>query len=89
LCATEEKITEAIERIKNNSMNVAIIGVGLIGGSMALALREKGLATTIIGVDTNECHQQKALELGLVDKISELDAAIKDARSHNTGSACR
>src|SRR5688572_11571120 len=32
-------------------MTVAIIGTGLIGGSMALALRENGLATNLIGVD--------------------------------------
>jgi prephenate dehydrogenase len=60
-------------------MKVAIIGVGLIGGSMALALREKKISTTIIGVDANEAHQQKALELGLVDKIADLDLAINEA----------
>jgi prephenate dehydrogenase len=60
-------------------MKVAIVGVGLIGGSMALALREKKIATIIIGVDANEAHQQKALELGLVDKIADLDLAINEA----------
>ncbi|MDP9229788.1 MAG: prephenate dehydrogenase [Bacteroidota bacterium] len=56
--------------------NIAIIGVGLIGGSMAIALKEKGIAKKIIGVDTSELHQKKALELGLVDEISGLDDAI-------------
>ena len=60
-------------------MKVAIIGVGLIGGSIALALNEKKMASTIIGVDDNEVHQQKAMELGLVDKIAELDVAINEA----------
>jgi prephenate dehydrogenase len=60
-------------------MIVAIIGIGLIGGSMALALREKGIATNIIGVDASLAHQKKALEMGLVDKITELDNAIREA----------
>lgn len=60
-------------------MVVAIIGVGLIGGSMALAMQEKGLASTIIGVDNNTLHQQKALELGLVHRIVELEEAVDTA----------
>ena len=60
-------------------MNVAIIGIGLIGGSLALALREKKLAAKIIGVDANELHQQKAIELSLVDEIMVLDKAIENS----------
>lgn len=56
--------------------NIAIIGVGLIGGSLALQLKEKGLSKVIIGVDHNESHQQQALALGLVDKIDSLENAI-------------
>lgn len=55
---------------------VAIVGVGLIGGSLALQLREKGLVSRIVGVDSNEAHAGKALELGLVDGILGLDEAI-------------
>lgn len=59
-------------------MRVAIVGIGLIGGSMALALKEKGFADWIIGVDANEAHQKKALELKLVDEILPLnEAALK------------
>ncbi|MEO6289748.1 MAG: prephenate dehydrogenase [Ginsengibacter sp.] len=57
-------------------MNVAIVGTGLIGGSMAIALREKGIASNIIGVESNALYQQQALELLLVDEINELDEAI-------------
>ena len=57
-------------------MTVGIIGVGLIGGSLALALKEKNIAQTIIGVDINPIHQQKALELKLVEEIYPLDRAI-------------
>jgi prephenate dehydrogenase len=55
---------------------IAIIGVGLIGGSLALQLNEKGLASTITGVDNNPEHAAKAVELELVDQMSDLDEAI-------------
>ena len=58
---------------------IAIVGVGLIGGSLAIQLNEKGLASKLIGVDSNRDHQKKALELGLVDEIMELDEAINNA----------
>ncbi len=57
-------------------MTITIIGTGLIGGSLALALKEKGIAGKIIGVDANPLHQKKALELGLVDTIMNIDEAI-------------
>jgi prephenate dehydrogenase len=57
-------------------MKVTIIGLGLIGGSMAIDLRKTGVATELIGVDFNEVHAQKALELGLVDKILPEDKAL-------------
>ena len=57
-------------------MNITVIGLGLIGGSMALALKEKGLAKKVVGVDNNLVHQQKALELGLVDEVLEMKDAI-------------
>ncbi|HEX3167885.1 MAG TPA: prephenate dehydrogenase/arogenate dehydrogenase family protein, partial [Chitinophagaceae bacterium] len=58
---------------------IAIVGVGLIGGSLALQLNEKGLASRLIGVDSNRDHQKKALELGLVDEIMDLDEAIDNS----------
>lgn len=58
---------------------IAIVGTGLIGGSLALQLNEKGLATTIVGVDNNEEHARKALELELVDKMADLETAIAEA----------
>jgi prephenate dehydrogenase len=58
---------------------VAIIGVGLIGGSLALQLNEKGLTSGIIGVDSNPENANKALELGLVDEIQSFAEAIENA----------
>ena len=60
-------------------MRVTIVGVGLIGGSLAIALKEKGIAQKVIGVEANYEHQQKALQLGLVDEIQDLDDAIKNS----------
>ncbi len=59
---------------------VTIIGTGLIGGSFALVLKDKGLATTIIGVDNNEEHQEKALKLGLVDEVLQINDAIAKSK---------
>ena len=58
---------------------ITIVGVGLIGGSLALQLHEKKISSKLIGVETNEFHAQKALELELVDEILPLDEAILDS----------
>ncbi len=55
---------------------VAIVGVGLIGGSLALQLNEKGLAGGIVGVEANPEHAKKAVDLGLVDEVVELEQAV-------------
>ncbi len=60
-------------------MNITIIGLGLIGGSMSLALRSKTHIDRIIGVDHNQVHCAEALRLGLVDEIMELEEAVKKA----------
>ncbi len=60
-------------------MRVTIIGTGLIGGSMAIALKEKGFAQKIIGVDDNKIHEQKALTIGLVDEVMDINEAIENA----------
>jgi prephenate dehydrogenase len=57
-------------------MKITIIGTGLIGGSLALALKDKQLAGHVIGVEANPNHAEKALELGLVDEILSLEDAI-------------
>lgn len=55
---------------------ITIVGVGLIGGSLALQMNEKGMAAGIIGVESSETHAAKALELGLVDEILPLEEAV-------------
>ena len=58
-------------------MTVTIVGIGLIGGSLALALKDKGIPSKIIGVDADPEHRQKALSLKLVDEVKELNEAIE------------
>ncbi len=57
-------------------MVITIIGLGLIGGSLAIDLREKGIAETLIGVDNNTKNSNDALRIGLVDEIKNLNDAI-------------
>jgi len=61
-------------------MTITIIGLGLIGGSFAKDLHESSSVTELIGVDTNEAHAVKAVELGLVDRTLPLDQAIEIAQ---------
>lgn len=61
-------------------MVVAIIGVGLIGGSLAISLKEKGMASRVIGVDQQEQNIKKALDLKLIDAAATLDEAMQQAQ---------
>jgi prephenate dehydrogenase len=58
-------------------MKTTIIGVGLIGGSMAMDLRAAGISSSLIGVDQDEKNAARALELGIVDEIKSLEEAVK------------
>jgi prephenate dehydrogenase len=58
---------------------VCIVGVGLIGGSLAIQLHEKKLSSRLIGVDANAAHAAKALELELVDEVLTLEEAIEQS----------
>ena len=55
-------------------MKVLIAGLGLIGGSFALALRDHGIAEEILGVESSEEHAAEALQLGLADRIVSFDS---------------
>lgn len=60
-------------------MKTTIIGLGLIGGSIAIDLRKAGLATELTGIDLNTDHAAKALELKLVDSIDTEGKSISTA----------
>ena len=57
-------------------MRLTVIGIGLMGGSLALSLKKKGLVSNVIGVDHNLEHQKLALQLGIVDELMSLEEAI-------------
>ncbi|HYG03721.1 MAG TPA: prephenate dehydrogenase [Chryseosolibacter sp.] len=60
-------------------MRTVVVGIGLIGGSIALDLRRTGIATHIIGVDKNDAHATRAKELGIVDEVMSLEEAMYNA----------
>ena len=53
-------------------MKLYVIGIGLIGGSMAMDLKKCYAAIEVIGVDTNEAHLDEALALGIIDKKGDI-----------------
>lgn len=58
--------------------NIYIIGVGLIGGSLALDIKNKRPEVTVYGIDNSEDHLNQALELGVIDHkavLEDLDKA--------------
>ena len=60
-------------------MRAVIVGLGLVGGSIAIDLRRGGFASRITGVEANARHARLALETGLVDEVAPLDDAVRGA----------
>ena len=60
-------------------MIVGIVGLGLIGGSMAIDLKRRGFADTVLGVETDPIHSSAARSIGLVDEVVPLEACIDRA----------
>lgn len=60
-------------------MNISIIGLGHIGGSFSLGIKEKENGHHFKGYDINPSNAKKALELGLVDEIDSYESCIKNA----------
>jgi prephenate dehydrogenase len=65
--------------MNTNRKHIAIVGVGLIGGSLALRLHEKKLSSFITGVEDNEMNARQAMQLELVDAIAPLEQALHEA----------
>lgn len=60
-------------------MKIGIIGTGLIGGSIALKLKEKNFTNFVYGIDQNEENLNKALELNIIDEKSDFEDGIRKA----------
>jgi prephenate dehydrogenase len=54
-------------------MNVFVIGIGLIGGSMVLDIKKEYSEAVVYGIDTNAAHLEKAIELGVIDVKATLE----------------
>jgi len=65
-----------LDAINNITMIVSVIGLGLIGGSIALDLKKNGFADKVIGVDNNPMHAHTAKKMGLADEIQDLKTAV-------------
>ena len=53
--------------------NIYIIGVGLIGGSLALDIKSMGSQAKIYGIDSNETHLEEAMDLNIIDAKATFD----------------
>lgn len=60
-------------------MTITIIGIGLIGGSLAISLQENGFAQRVIGVDTSQQNLDKAIRRRLIDEDMTLDNGVAAA----------
>ena len=60
-------------------MKVFIAGLGLIGGSMALALKDRALADEVLGMEATEERGAEALALGLADRIVSFEQGVTEA----------
>ncbi len=54
-------------------MNIYVIGLGLIGGSMALDIKTHYLEAKIFGIDNNEEHINEAIQLGIIDQKAKIE----------------
>ena len=54
-------------------MKIGIVGLGLIGGSLGLSLKNEKLISCVSGMDLNKEHEKQAIKLGLVHEILTLE----------------
>lgn len=60
-------------------MKISIIGTGLIGGSIALKLRDKKFTDFVYGIDQDDVHLDNALELNIIDEKADLEKGVKNS----------
>ncbi len=58
-------------------MVAGVVGLGLMGGSLALELKELDFVKKVVGYDKNEKHKKEALELKLIEEAVDLDTIQK------------
>ncbi len=60
-------------------MKLTVLGLGLIGGSMAIDLRKSRFATELNGIDSRPEHAAEAVRLGIVDRTTDFESGVKEA----------
>ena len=60
-------------------MKVGIIGLGLIGGSMAIDLKRKGFADEVLGVEAEPVNAAAAEKIGLVDRVVSYEECVEQS----------
>ena len=63
--------------MEKDKFTVGIVGLGLIGGSMAVDLRRRGFAGRILGVENDSVNAAAALKIGLADEVVDFDECIR------------
>ena len=58
---------------------IGIVGLGLIGGSMAVDLRRRGFADEVLGVESDSVNAAAALKIGLADRILSLEECVGES----------
>jgi prephenate dehydrogenase len=75
---TIESELDQTQRATDQNQVLAIVGVGLLGGSVALAAKARGIADRVIGIGRNPDRLQAAVDAGVIDefltKLPECDA---------------
>ena len=60
-------------------MKVGVIGLGLIGGSMAIDLKRRGFAEEVTGVETEPVNAAAAEKIGIVDRVVSLEDCVAES----------
>ena len=60
-------------------MKVGIIGLGLIGGSIAIDLKRKGYAEQVLGVEADPVNASAAEKIGLVDQVTDFEDCVRQS----------
>lgn len=58
-------------------MKIGVVGLGLIGGSIAIDLKKRHFASHVVGCDNQTLHAQTALQMGIVDSLATLDELVE------------
>ncbi|MEL7160211.1 MAG: prephenate dehydrogenase/arogenate dehydrogenase family protein, partial [Bacteroidota bacterium] len=75
----QSRLPSPEERGRGRGQTVTIIGIGLIGGSLGITLKESGYADRIIGVDASEANLHKATRRRLIDAEMPFDEGLRAA----------